>query len=88
MERTVKITENVPIPPQSRSGVGNKYPFHLLNIGDSITTDDNAVFKKMQSAAQGYKKRHGVSLKTRKGIEVIDDEAIMTNNGGTIWRTA
>lgn len=35
----VKIQKNIPIPPKVRVGQPSKYPYDLMNVGDSFARD-------------------------------------------------
>lgn len=72
----LKIDKDVPIPMRgSWQGLGRKYPFEEMEVGDSFFVTDVSP-KSVRTSANGWKKRHpGFDYTSR----VID--------GGTrVWR--
>ena len=70
------------IPPSRRGKPRRKYPFNEMEVGDSLSFDDTAIFEKARRAAQTFTKRYEVLFTTRKGYQ--DGKYI--GDGGTIWR--
>ena len=57
MNEMLKIDRDVPIPPLVGKGLGRKYPFEEMEIGDSFFVTDVSP-KSVRTSANGWKKRH------------------------------
>jgi hypothetical protein len=69
-----KIEKGIKIPKNSK-GVGLKYPFDKLKVGDSFAVGIDEMDKAKRTAYL-YARRHGIKIETR-AIE----------GGARIWRT-
>lgn len=84
----MEISKGVKVPAVKRTGPKRKYPFPEMDIGDSISFEQDELFDKARRAATLYGKRSKPSkvFTSRKGIQIINDEARHIGAGGTIWR--
>ena len=59
---TYKISKNIPVPDYAGPGGPSKYPWHKMEIGDSILVPS------VTAVASGhqYGKRHGMKFNARK----------------------
>jgi len=71
---TIKIDKDVPVP--AANAHASKYPFHLMEIGDSFfVSDEDRNPDHMRSTAAIHGKRNQTRYRVRK-----------VENGARVWR--
>jgi hypothetical protein len=71
-----EITSTVPIPPSGKRGAQNKYPFHMLKVGDSFFAPGMTA-QKLSNASTWHKLKNGWNFK----CQTVD-------GGARCWRIA
>ena len=75
----MKVRSGIPIPSGDPK---QKYPFDVLEPGESVEFECTETFEKARRAAAMYGRNHNMKFIARKGIQ--DGEYV--GSGGTIWR--